>query len=52
MPKFVCPACRKVLIRSVAEFRLAKGTSFCDSTGKSVSLTRLRIKPRRKAGVR
>jgi hypothetical protein len=49
MAKYVCPACKKILIRSADDIRLSGSTSYCEETDKSVKLTRLKLgKPQSK----
>jgi hypothetical protein len=47
--KFVCPACRKILIRSANEIRFSNCESYCETAGKVMILKRLKIKSRRKS---
>ena len=44
MPKYVCPACKKILIRNAADMRRTGRKSFCESSGKDTILTRLKIR--------
>jgi hypothetical protein len=44
MPKYVCPECKKIVIRSAADMRITKGKSYCESSGKDVILTRLKVR--------
>lgn len=50
MPKFVCTECKKILIRSATEIRVGGRRSYCEQSGKTGFLTRLRIKHRPKRG--
>jgi hypothetical protein len=44
MPKYICPGCNKILIRNAADMRITKRKSYCESAGKHVFLTRLKIR--------
>ena len=49
MAKYVCPGCKKILIRCADDIRLSRSTSYCEETGKSLKLTRLKLgKPQSK----
>lgn len=48
MPKYVCPLCSRVLIRTPSELQVMGLKSYCDEQGKHVLLKRLRIKPKPK----
>lgn len=48
MPKYVCSACKKILIRNAADMRIAEWKSYCEETDRIVTLRRLKLRGRRR----